>query len=121
MSLAQLRTGIADTLTAAGLEGFDHLPGRLPVPSAIVAAGTPYIEPGPTFGSFTGRYDVVLVGSPGDNEKATDDLDEQLETALKALVGEQYGIEQVSAPYALEANNATYPAVRITITEPFKL
>lgn len=120
MSLAALRSEVAQTLTDASLKAFDHLPGRLVPPAAVVAAGSPYITPGDTYGTFVARWDVVIVVPAGDNEVRTTDLDDALELALSALWG-RYAIEEVSAPYALEANGATYPAVRLTVTDNITL
>lgn len=120
MSLAALRSEVAQTLTDASLTAHDHLPGRLVPPAAVVAAGSPYIASGDTYGTFLARWDVVIVVPSGDNEQRTDDLDDALETALAAL-SPRYSIEEVSAPYALEANGAVYPAIRITVTDHITL
>tara|TARA_R110000782_G_scaffold104983_1_gene192861 strand:- start:609 stop:866 length:258 start_codon:yes stop_codon:yes gene_type:complete len=77
--------------------------------------GATYVEEGDTFGSFTARYTVDLVMGTASNSVTAAGLDDQIETALIALVNAGYSVEQVSQPYAMEANNASYLAATIQV------
>lgn len=113
-------------LAAAATEGSSwkvhpHVPGRITPPIGAVTPGSPYLEPGETFGSFTVRYVVSLISRTGANDFVTDELDEAITETVVALVNAGYGLESVSQPYALDAGNAQYLAVDLTTTTTITL
>lgn len=110
------RGDIADTVeTATTLRAYVYAPERLQPPCAVVMPSPTYIEDGDTFGSFTASFSVDLVMGTAANAVTTSGLDAQIENALIGLVNAGYTVEQVSQPYAMEANNATYLAATLTV------
>ena len=100
MSLRDERTAVAESLTAAGLRGVDHVPGRITPPIAMVVPGSPYLESsGQPFGSKTLRLDVWLVVGAGDNAVIANRLDEHIAIAVEALEDADWLIENVAQPF----------------------
>lgn len=114
-TLHELRQELADVLDAAGTTVVDHLPERLVPPLAIVAAGSPYVEPADTFGSYRVRLTAVLVCSPATNDVATDALDEAVTAALVALDASDWGIERVDQPSMLAHANTHYLSTTVDV------
>ena len=113
--LMTVATDIAQALKDAGLTAFPFLPNRITPPIAVVQAGSPFMEPGGSFGEFKTRWEIILVAPTGVNAVATEKLYALLEDAIVSLVDSKYSVEEVSKPYALEVSNATYVAVNIKI------
>lgn len=97
------------------------MPDRIVPPAVVVQAGSPYLGAGSVFGTFLARWEVLVVGAVGANEKAQDALDEAAENAVVELVNAGYTVESVSQPYALSANNAQYPTIEIQFTKEIRL
>jgi len=108
-------TAIATVLKDAGLTAFPYLPERITPPLAVVQAGSPFLSQGGSFGEFKSRWDITLVTPTGANDVSTEKLYDLLEDSIVALVNSKYSVEEVSKPYALAANNATYVAVDLKI------
>lgn len=114
--IATTRGDIADTVeTATTIRAFTYPPERIQPPCAVVMPGSPYIEDGDTFGSFTARYTIDLIMGTAANSITTNGLDAQIENALVGLTNAGYSIETISQPYSMDANNATYLAATITV------
>jgi len=113
--LMTVSTDLADTLKDAGIPAFPTLPNRITPPVAVVQAGSPFLSQGGSFGEFKSRWDITLVTPTGANDVSTEKLYVLLEDSIVALVNSKYSIEEVSKPYALEANNATYVAIDLKI------
>lgn len=119
--IGDMRQAIADVVsTATTIPAFPYAPGRLIVPSAVVMPGSPYLESGLTFGTLTAHFQVELIMGTASNQVITSGLDDQVENAIVALINEGYLIEQVSPPYALEANGQQYLAATITINNSIR-
>lgn len=114
-TLAVLRGDLQQVLEGTGTTVLDHLPERLAPPVAVIAAGSPYIEPGETFGSWTVRHTVVLVCSPATNVTATRQLDSIVSSALVALDAADWGIERVDQPTMLAHGNAHFLSTTIDV------
>ena len=120
-ALGQLREDVANVIsTATSIPAFPYAPGRFVVPSAIVMPGSPYLESGLTFGTFTARFNIELVMGTAANQVTTSGLDDQIDNSLIALLGEGYGIESVSTPYAIEANGQQYLAATIIVNKSLR-
>jgi len=114
-TLKELRSTIRVRLTAAGIRVEDHIPEQIRPPMAMIAAGSPYLEAGDAYGTFTARFTVVLVASQATNEVATSELDEAVTAAVVALDGELWGIERVDQPTMLQTNNTQYLSTTIDV------
>lgn len=120
-AIGDMRQAIADVVeTATSIPSFPYAPARLIVPSAVIMPGSPYIESGLTFGTMTAHFQVELIMGTASNQVITSGLDDQVENALVALVNEGYSIEQISSPYALEANGQQYLAATISINNSIR-
>lgn len=120
-AIGDMRQAIADVIsTATTIPAFPYAPGRFIVPSAIVMPGSPFIESGNTFGTVLGRFQVELVMGTAANQVSSSGLDDQIENALVALINAGYSVEQVSAPYALEANGQQYLAATVSVTNTLR-
>ena len=121
-TLTTLRRDVAVTLTGAGVPTYDHLPPRLSPPCAILAAAEPYLtRDGAPHGAHRMRLEVRLIAAPGTNETVTDDLDDLIEQAHKAIDATTWAVEEVSQPYNLVIGQASYLAVSLTINDDITL
>lgn len=111
--LKALRGELADTVT--GVTTYDHVPGRINLPAAVVVPGQPYIEPGETFGQKAVRFDLVLLTHPATNEDETDQLDELIESTQHALDAGGWRVERVEMPATQEYNGGEVLATGITV------
>jgi len=114
-------THIATVLKDAGIPVFPYMPERITPPVAVVQAGSPFIEPGGSFGEFKSHWEITLVAPKGANDVSTEKLYALLEDSIVALVESKYSLEQASKPYALEANNAVYVAVDLKINNNVRI
>lgn len=112
-ALSDLRDEIKTDLQGLGFQAFEFLPERISPPSAMVAAGSPYIEGGEglAFCELRVRHEITLVVRPGANDVETDNLDEMLTKAILAVKG----LERVDQPVMLSSGNAQYLAVKMTV------
>jgi hypothetical protein len=90
-----------------------HVPERVVPPVALIEPGTPYMEPGETFCEFTVRFNVVLLVR-GDNEKATDELDQLICEVLDAV--DTFDVDTVEQPAAFDINNTQYLGTRVAFS-----
>lgn len=114
-TLATLRRQIQDALTQAGMTVEDHLPERMSPPLAIIAAGSPYLEGGTTFGSYTARFTVVLVCPAGTNATVTKALDASVTQAVVVLDGADFGLERVDQPTMLQHGGGNYLSTTLDV------
>lgn len=120
-AIGDMRQTVADVVsTATTIPSFPYAPARLIVPSAVVMPGSPYMESGVTFGTLTGHFQVELIMGTAANSVTTSGLDDQIENALVGLIEAGFGIEQVSSPYALEANGQQYLAATISVNNSIR-
>lgn len=116
------RKSLADLMTEAGLRGHDHLPSKLVPPAAVVMSGGPYLEAGETFGSWTLRFDVLVVtDNRGTNDVVTGQLDVMLMTALTAMHESGWVVESIDEPRMLGIQNASYLHTTITVSTTITL
>lgn len=99
-TLQAQRADLKAALAVSGTPVLDHLPERITPPVALIAAGSPYVEPGNTYGSWRVRFTVVLVASQGTNDTATRELDDVVTAALVALDA-GWDVERVDQPTML--------------------
>lgn len=114
-TLEAQRLEIQTALLSAGMAVEDHLPERLAPPLAIIAAGSPYLEGGSTYGSFTARFTVVLICAQGTNATVTKDLDREVTTAVIALDDADFGLERVDQPTMLQHGGGNYLSTTLDI------
>lgn len=120
-AIGDMRQAIADVVeTATTIPALPYAPARLIVPSAVIMPGSPYLESGLTYGTLTAHFQVELIMGSAANSVTTSGLDAQIENALGGLIESGYAIEQVSSPYALEANGQQYLAATITINNSIR-
>lgn len=120
-AIATARAELVAALEAIDAKVTDHVPERLNPPAAMVVHGSPLLESGATFGSHLVRFEVWLVSKLGANARMTDDLDALIESALTALVADDWGIESVAQPFTYAVNNASFLASTITVTTSINL
>ena len=121
-ALKNCRTDLAETLGGLSVNVYDHLPGRAALPSAIVIAGSPYVEASETFGTHLARFEVWLSVEVSDNEAITDAVDALTSAAVEDLIQDGWDVESVSQPFQFEINNnaALTTAVTVTTSVTFK-
>lgn len=100
---------------------FAYVPARITPPVAIITSGSPYLQAGDTFGSFLVRWSIDLVMPTQAAEMSSEGLDTLIDDVVVLLVNNKYGVDNVSAPYAMETNNATYLAVTVSTTKQINL
>lgn len=116
--LRTARAEAAQTITAAGRRAEAYIPARLAAPVAYIQPGSPYVERSDedTFTYASVRLEVVVVERPGNHDNVSQLLDDHIEDVAEALLEAGYLLETISQPFALQTNDATYPAAAITIT-----
>lgn len=118
--LAQHLTDVKGLLTSDSDDWstWDYSPELIPAPAIAIMPGSPFLDDSdvPTYGTLQARFVVTLIPDVATNEKIMGDLIALIETSVVRLYAADYGVEQVGQPYVLEANNARYVAVDITIT-----
>ena len=120
-NIGDMRQAIADVVeTATTIPALPYAPARHIVPSAVVMPGSPYMESGLTFGTLTAHFQVELIMGTAANQVVTAGLDDQIENALSGLLDAGFAIEDVSSPYALEANGQQYLAATISINNSIR-
>lgn len=114
-TLTTQRGALQAALVESGLTVKDHLPERIVPPVAVIAAGSPYLESGETFGSWTVRFTVVLVCAQGTNETATKDLDDAVTAVVVALDGAGWALERVDQPTMLQHGNGHFLSTTVDV------
>jgi hypothetical protein len=121
-TLVELREELAALVEdATGISAVAYLPERPVPPIALISQGSPYIqyEDTNTFNTeLMVRLRVDLVVATATNTVSTDRLDEVIELAVSGLLASDWFVDTVSAPYSLNANNANYLTVTLTVTKP---
>lgn len=115
-TLTQVRDELATLLTKQGLSAKSYLPERPDPPVAVVSPGSPYLESGGSFGSFTAKFTVLLLVRTGTNEKSTEALDAMLARAVIAVSGSELKLAAVDQPALIKVNNADYLGVTMDVT-----
>jgi hypothetical protein len=111
--LKDLRTDLASKVTT--VTTYDHVPGRVLLPAAVVLAGSPYIDQGDTFGERLVRFQLVLLTHPSLNQIETDALDQTIESTIVAVEKGGWTVESVQQPNTQELNGAEVFATEITV------
>lgn len=114
--LADLRTELTTALEPLDINTYAYLSGRAALPSAMVLAGSPYIESGEAFGEHLVRFEVWISAQKGDNDSETDQVDQLIEAAMKALQTDGWVVEAVSQPFDFQINNGSAFTTSITVT-----
>lgn len=118
-SLATLRHDLKDALEGQGLRVEAFLPERIQPPIVTISAGNPYVEQGLTNCLFKVTLVVTLIAAKATNEKATDALDEMIESAI--LGTGDWFIDSVGEPFRLDYNNAQYLSVQVTLNQEIEI
>lgn len=120
--IAQARSNLVALLEDAGFRAFSEVPERVTPPLAVLVPSADWIESGETFNSFVLSFDVEIVAAAGSNVKISEDIDEQVETALVAITeAPGFYASSVGQPQAVEINGAVYLGATITVRQNFNL
>lgn len=115
-SLSQSRNELMGVLSTLGVPVIPHLPDRFTPPIAILVQGSPYVEAGPTFGTSTIRFTLVIIAGQGQNEIVTKELDALIErTLIEVTDSEQYFVETIHQPALYKHGQATFLSCPIDI------
>lgn len=114
-TLRALREDLQTVVQDGGSTVLDYLPERIVPPIAIIAAGSPYVEGGTSYGSFNVRFTVVLVCPSGTNETSTQALDELVTATVVALDTSNWGLERVDQPTMLAHGGANFLSTTIDV------
>lgn len=118
-TLATLRQDLTESLEEQGLKVEAFVPERIQPPIAVVSAGSPYLEQGLTNCLFKVTLVVTLIAAKATNEKATDALDEMIESAI--LGTGDWFIDSVGEPFRMDYNNAQYLSVQVTLNQEIEI
>lgn len=112
-TLKQLRGELIGVVTQ--LTTYDHVPGRVSLPAAILAAGSPYISAGQTFGARHVRFNLIILTAPSLNSIQTDELDLWIEDIQHDLESAGWVVEQVEQPRIEELGDTEVLSTTITV------
>lgn len=113
--ITQTRIDLANELIADGINADYYIPSRITPPLAIISPDSNYVSQGDSFATFGIALEVTLVAQTASNDKATEDLDNLIVSAIGAIPA-QWRIESVDQPFTLSVNNADYLATRMALT-----
>lgn len=114
--LATVRCRLRDAVRSAGLSAFATVPERVTPPVAFVGPGDPYVSTeGANFGSEIVRCEVVVVASPGVNDRTANELDSLILTAFDAAAAAQFAITDVQRPGQITLGGQKYVAAVINV------
>lgn len=117
-ALGDMRRELADDLAGpapTSLTVYDHVPGRVLLPAAMVMPGSPYVEQGQTFGARTVRFDVVLLSHPSLNSETTEQVDVEIEAVTRRLMAAGWDVERVLQPQIYDFSNGEALGVAISV------
>lgn len=119
-TLTELRTDLAEVVaTATGFPASGYLLERPTPPVSMISPANPYVvgdDDDTAFGEFRVNYRVDFVAPNATNEIKTEKVDETIGLLLSGLEAEGYLVGNVSAPYGLELNGATYLSVTLDVS-----
>ncbi len=119
-SLTTLRTNLATVVgSVTGDPSFAYLLERPTPPVSMISPGNPYVvgdEDGTAFNEWRVNYRVDVVAPNATNETKTGSIDDTIGELLAGLDAAGYLVGNVSSPYGLELNGATYLAVTLDIS-----
>lgn len=120
--IAEARADLTSLLEGAGFRAFSEVPERVTPPLAVLVPAAEWIESGETYGSFVVSFDVEIIASNGSNVKVSEEIDEQVETALSAITAAPgFYASSVAQPQAVEIAGAVYLGATITVRQNFNL
>lgn len=115
MNLSDAKQEVADTLNDAGIKAHAHDIKKQGENLVIVEPGSPYVEPGTTFGSNTIRFDLAVIGKPITANGCWDLLDNLINAVVLAL-WDSVDVESISQPGTLTWGAKTLVAATVTVT-----
>ena len=113
--ITQTRIDLKNELEADGIIAEYYIPPRITPPLAIISPDTNYVSQGDTFASFGIGLTITLITQTKSNEKATEDLDDLIVSAIGSIPA-FWRIDSVDQPFTLNVNNADYLATRMSLT-----
>lgn len=113
-TLKEIREELAQTLTDAGFNTFDHIPATFTAPAAVIEDGEPYIRFNEGKPGATAYYSVILMTAKGTNAKQTEDLDGFLHTAIAALRADNWHASAVDQP-GMYGPDKTFLGAKVTV------
>lgn len=111
--LKALKGELIDTVTQ--ITTYDHVPGRVQLPAAILAAGSPYISGGQTLGSKHVRFNLIIMTAPSLNQVQSDELDLWIEDIQHDLEAAGWDVEQVEQPRIEELGDTEVLSTTISV------
>lgn len=115
-ALADVRSAVNLTLSAAGLASYAHPEEVTDLPCAFVGPGDPYLSgEGAAFGAWNVNIVVVVVAGPGDNQAQADQVDALLLQALAALEAADHAVASVDSPGRIALQGGSYLAAVIRL------
>lgn len=120
--LTDLRTEIADALTAAGIKAVEYVQENIVPPVAVVVPATPYIttpEGRNPFGEYNVNIHVLVIGGKGTNRTSATKIDSMIVDVLDAL--DDWEITEVTAPQEMSLKGTPFMGAVVTLEQNTKL
>ena len=115
-TLNEYLTELAELLSDEEVPAFDYIPERFTPAAVLVLPGTPYVEPGETFGEHQANFEIWLVAPQGTNKVVTDFLNNSLQKNIPVLLENGYAVEGVDEPFIFQPGNAQYLTVVLRVS-----
>ncbi len=119
--LGDIRQELATVLSSLDLNTYPYLPPKAALPSAVILAGSPYVESGQTMGSRTVRLEVWISVQKGSNQSETDQGDLLVEAAVDLLEEDGWLVEYVGQPTDWDVNNGSALTIPLIVTSDVTL
>lgn len=113
-AITDAKVEFKNDLVAAGFDCFEYVPERINPPVLVITGNANYVTVGNITNDFVLALDLMLVAGQADNEMATEQLDDQLATLIKALPNYSV-LTSVGAPAMVSANNTEYLSSTVSV------
>ncbi|GAA0959142.1 hypothetical protein [Frigoribacterium faeni] len=110
-----VRVILADLIGDDGA-AYTYIPERTVLPAYLVTPNSPYLSSGQTFATATLNLEVTYVSARGGNEKVTQEVDDNISSAITALMSAGISVNGADQPQSITLNGIAYLSQTIQIS-----
>lgn len=116
-TLTEAREDLADGLSGLGFTVYDHVPGSIVTPCALISTGDPYVEEGDTFNDTEMKVnlEIFVITGTSTNATATKALDALITKVIFHTA--EWHLDGASAPFVSTVNGSDYLTCRLALSK----
>lgn len=115
------RAALIAALAGIDIPTLTYIPGTLSGEALIVLPGSPPVEPGDVFGTVKVNMTISVIMRAGTNEKVIDDLIDDVEDVITAVINSDFDFNEASPFYPYQNGNTPLVATDVTVSETIHL